>query len=189
MKRDMKRTFLGFFYCWHYFLRMWVSKRSITSPDNNYQLESIRQNLMHKNKEFQEKFRILFTPYYHLCEEECLFPCCLNTRYPATKYDELDALIYGVPSELILRRSKGFRYLLKKIMYGEKARGKQFPCPNFGKNGCQIPWGNRLVVCVFFLCDPFAANMTSKEYCSFVFLLSKYLFFLTRCARQLLICS
>ncbi len=70
MNKEMKKKIKIIFYYWHYLIRWWVIKRSIkSSPDNNPQLKSIRQNIMHENKEFQEKFRIFFTPYYHLCED------------------------------------------------------------------------------------------------------------------------
>ncbi len=130
---------------WHYGLRCWAKPWLEKIPQNDPGLQVIRSNFLRLNKESQLEFREIFSPYYRLCPN-CPTPCCLSS-FPSTSYDELDALLYGIPPERILRHSHGLAGIWLK--WGKTIRNhgdvdcqsncRIGPCWDLGETGCRLP--------------------------------------------------
>jgi hypothetical protein len=177
---------------WHYGLRCWAKPWLGKIPHNDPGLKTTRSNFLCLNKKIQGEFREIFSPYYHLCPN-CPTPCCLS-GFQSTTYDELDALLYGIPPERIVRHSQGLAGIWLK---GAKtirnhrdadcqANCQVGPCCDLGATGCRLPWGGRVVACTLVICVPMAAEMTWGEYGRYVRVSLKYLAFLTKTVRTII---
>ncbi len=187
---------------WHYGLRCWAKPWLGKIPHNDPGWQTIRSNFLRLNKEIQLEFREIFSPYYHLCPN-CPMNCCLSGSQ-STTYDELDVLLYGIPTERILRHSKGFAGIWLKLLSSEnlvnrgtktirnhrdtdcQANCQVAPCWDLGATGCRLPWGGRVVACTLPICGPMAAEMTWGEYGHYVRVSLRYLAFLTKTVRTVI---
>jgi hypothetical protein len=166
---------------------------------------SRRSEFLKANLKLQEELRQVFNPFYYLCNSEC--SCCQTQRIP---YNFIDGVLYGTPLDLPPGHSPmGLTKLLTTTLREEAVLVRRyfrryFPgkadcpardpdhqpqgtlCPALTEKGCGLPWGRRPVLCVFFLCGRFIRVMDWRSYWRYVWVGSRYLFFLT-CSLKLVV--
>jgi hypothetical protein len=140
-------------------------------------LEGIRE----KNRLIQEEFHRILFPLYHACRK-CKDHCCKRSVpqnwYPP--FCAVDYLLWGnlaIKNEIVHFSRINVWEVLKR---GLPKTGSAKPCPAITDEGCLIPWGERPVYCIIWLCQDFFKLMTWGEYWNHIWLSSKYLFLISR---------
>ena len=158
-----------------------------------------RDRLRRRNQSFQEELGRIFAPYFIYCPQ-CESSCCRHFYLgdaPASRPGSpVDGLVYegaaatpaGPPGDL----REGARYLLRiflgaGLLAGSPAAngdasadpGAPQDCPDLTPRGCRLPWGERPVGCVLYLCDEFARRLSWGDYGRYVWVSFRYLAFLT----------
>lgn len=177
---------------WLYLLQSWARTYVDRIPANDPVIEFLRQEILRRNRQFQQQLDPIFTPLNSLCPG-CTNNCCL--MYLSGKssciipfYPE-DALMYRGLSQQLAEYFEKMELATLSQRLGRLFRRRDSiaspgdlaysPCPYLGEGGCILPWGSRPVRCVLWLCNSFAREMSWPEFLQYLQLSSVYLFNLT----------
>jgi hypothetical protein len=157
----------------------------------------VQQNFQRLHREWQAESARIFRPYHHFCPE-CGSLCC---REPEVPFSALDHLLWSGPGgqtgpdsaqapakiEFFPCFKASFLYRKLKRFTGadrldaepgeESARSH---CPALTATGCQLPWGERPIICVFCVCPLILQDMDFGHYRNYLWINLKYLFNLSR---------
>lgn len=175
--RFRQRLFRVYIRSWFFLLNHWASKYSPLMKADDLQKLSTQEKIREKNRLIQKKFHRRLLPLYHACRR-CKDQCC-NRSVPQNWYPPfcaVDYLLWGNFSKrhknVHFSRINVWEVLKRGLPKTESAK----PCPELADEGCLIPWGERPIYCVIWLCQDFLKLMTWGEYWHHLWLSSKYLF-------------
>ena len=142
-----------------------------------------------KNESLQSELHQFFVHLYHFCPS--CGECCLHHVPP--RY-AVDYILLGNPNHQYFRASQ---FRLKKICQGAayflnrtisfklptkedvlEEDSTRVPCPELRDSGCRIPWGQRYVNCVIYICPNFCQEMTWQEFWKYMYLSSNYMLYI-----------